>query len=191
MSLRHTKSISMIVALFFLCGCRSDTITTPSSSQNFISNSSFESDGAPTMAGWKPNLEDTAFVNFSSEAPAGGGSYSVRLRNEWTVPGSVSYRIIPEVGTHRYKLSAFAKTSRSNGTPILVGGDLMLLVSDSGNWSTRKSLHFSDSTWKSGTLLDTITTTPSDTIMVLLRGNLDQWSSGYILFDLCRFEKLD
>ena len=67
-------------------------------------------------------------------------------------------------------------------------------VKQAGVWNPSKTFSFSDTTWTSASLLDTISTVSSvagDTIAVSLSGNGDQFSGGVVLFDLVEFVRLD
>lgn len=178
-----------IPALLFT-GCKSDnSVTNPPLEENLIANSSFESNSSPSLTGWIPNSTDTFFIHFSSDVPFGGGLYSLWLRNEWSFPGSIIYPISPPAGTHRYQLSAWAKAVRSSNLPA--SGEMAILIRRAGVDSVRKSYWFTDSTWTSASLLDTVTTASTDTLLVWLRGNPGQFNSGYVLFDLCKLIKLN
>jgi hypothetical protein len=191
------KTYSLILytltfALIHSMSCKKseNAVAAPPTDANLIVNSSFELNGAPTLQGWNSNSVDTSYVNFSNDAPSGGGSYSVRLRNGWTVRSTIWYCFMPPIGTHPYRLSVWAKAMRSNAL-VEAGGDVILMTRNGGVSNPPKSIHFADTTWATGSLIDTLTTSSTDSVVVTLRGNIDQSSAGYVLFDLCRFEKLD
>ncbi|MDZ7260698.1 MAG: hypothetical protein ONB05_01070 [candidate division KSB1 bacterium] len=175
---------------FMSCRKSENAGVAPPTDANLIVNSSFERNGAPTLQGWNSNSVDTSYVNFSNDTPSGGGSYSVKLRNGWTIQSTIWYCLMPPIGTHRYQLSVWAKAMRSNAL-VEAGGDVILMTKKGGVLSFRKSIHFADTVWTTGSLIDTLTTSSTDSVVVTLRGNIDQSSAGYVLFDLCRFEKLD
>jgi len=191
------KTYSFILTLltFTLIGSisckRSENgVVAPSADANLIANGSFELNGAPSLQGWNSNSVDTSDVNFSNDTPSGGGSHSIRLRNGWTVRSTIWYSLLPPIGTHRYQLSAWAKAIRSNAQAE-AGGEVLLMTRKGGVTSLRKSIHFADTIWATRSLTDTLTMSSTDSVVVTLRGNIDQSSAGYVLFDLCRFEKLD
>lgn len=190
--MKRPNGLSLMLAGISLAmvGCpkSEDQITNPPSDTNLLTNSSFEVSGGASLQGWMVNTTDTAFVNFSTDTPSGGGSFSVRLRNEWSFPGSVWQTVALPSGTHRYRLTALAKVVRA---AMNAGGDMRIQIKQAGTWSTTKNFHFSDTTWTSASLLDTLTTVAGDTIAVRLRGNIDQFSFGYVLFDLLKLESLD
>lgn len=182
--------VTFVLIALYGCSEFNEELINPPIDKNLISNSSFEINGAPSLQGWVKSSNDTSYINFSIDVPPDGGNYSVRLRNEWSFPGSIRYFIVPETGTNQYLLSVWGKVLPH--TPAhLAGGDVSLFHINAGNWTLRKYLYFSDTTWTRDTLLDTLSTTSSDTLAIILQGNIDQFSYGYILFDLCKFEKLD
>jgi len=182
--------VALLVSVFLLTGCKSDeSIVNPPPENNLIANSSFELNSSPSLAGWAANTTDTAYIRFALDAPSGGGSYSVLLKNEWSFPGRITYAVDPPLGTHRYQLSAWAKAIRTGFLPS--SGEMSLLFRRAGLDSLRKSFFFSDSTWSYASFLDTLTTVASDTLVVMLRGNIHQFSSGYVLVDLSKLVKLD
>ncbi len=169
------------------CGNADNPAAAPGPDANLISNASFEKNGFPDLRGWMTGGADTAYVNFSPDVPPGGGICSVRLLNQWTFPGSISCSVAAPAGTYRYRLGAWGKVLKSAPFPR-AGGALILSLKSMGAVAFRKSCPFADTLWTYRELLDTLATTATDTLVVTLRGNLDQLSSGYILFDLCRFE---
>ena len=171
------------------CSGSGGEIVNPPTGISLISNGSFEFNRLPSLQGWTANVADTSYVNFSPSTPPDGGSYSVRLRNEWSFPGSIEYSVVSAPGTHRYRLHAWARAVLTGA--LRAGGEMSILLDSSGNTTIRKSWHFADTTWTDAGLLDTLTTGTKDTVLIRLRGNIDQFSNGYVLFDLCTFEQLD
>jgi len=180
--------ISVLVINILSCTKSDESITNPSSDGNLIANSSFEQNGSPSLSGWQTNTSDSTFISYSSIVPQNGGKYSIKLFNEWSFPGTIITNIVPPIGKHRYRLSVWGKAIKAG---LNAGGDINISLKNGSSFNFRKYHHFSDTSWVQGELLDTITTTSFDTIEVKLRGNIDQFSSGHILFDLCKFEKLD
>jgi hypothetical protein len=182
----------LTIVLFEVCACSKseDQLTNPLSHSGLLTNGSFELNGQPSLTGWTLSASDTAFVALSAEAPPGGGSFSLRLKNEWSFPGFVSQFVALSPGTHRYELTASARAKRSV-SPWDAGGDMMILIKQGSSWTASKSYHFSDTTWVSAGLTDTLTAVQGDTVEIRLRGNIDQFSFGYVYFDLITFEKLD
>ena len=183
---------TLTFALIFSMSCKEseDGLVTPDTDANLIMNGSFELNGVPTLKGWSPTSVDSSYVSFSNDTPTGGGSYSVKLKNGWTVKSTIWYSLLPPVGTHQYRFSVWAKAIRSNALAD-AGGEVILTARSSGAMSLNQSIHFTDTTWTADTLTYTLTTGSTDSLVITFRGNIDQSSEGYVLFDLCRFEKLD
>lgn len=97
--------------IFLGCSKSGDTIVSPGVDNNLVSNGSFEINGVASLKGWSVNSHDSSFVVSSTDTLPGGGHFSVRLKNEWTLAGSVTTLIPAREGTHRYQLSARAKSS--------------------------------------------------------------------------------
>ncbi|RCK72650.1 MAG: hypothetical protein IGBAC_0461 [Ignavibacteriae bacterium] len=170
------------------CSKSENQIVNPPSDTNLLVNGSFEISGGASLQGWQTNTSDTAFISFSTDVPINGGSFSLRLRNEWTFPGAVWQTIVPSSGTHRYRLSASAKVLRSGA---MADGRISIGIKQAGIWNTTKSFSFSDTMWTEIVMLDTLTTVTGDTLRVSLAGGGTQFSFGYALFDLVKFQKLD
>ncbi len=188
--MKTSMRLSIVLCLLLASGCSGDTGTIVGTmpGDNLLVNSSFESFGRPSLLGWTANATDTSMIAFSTDVPAGGGVYSVRLTNVWTSPGTLGQMVIPGPGRHRYQLRAMGKVLRGNQ---FAGGDMSIYVTKSRVWSVSKIEGFTDTVWTYRSLLDTLTTVPGDTIRVIIRGSPDQWGSGYILFDLVEFNRLD
>lgn len=180
-------------AMLIIEGCQDSgsTSSSPQAEDDLLENNSFEVGGSPSLAGWLQYTNDISKVRPSDDVPPGGGNSSVSLANIWSSPGAIWQNLVAPSGTHRYELTVWAKASPTS-FPFLSGGYLDILVKSSGGtWTRRKELHFSDSTWTWRQLSDTLTTSPADTIRIWLQGNFGQSSRGYVLFDLCKFVKLD
>jgi len=173
-----------------LSGCSDNTIfgIWPPPDGNLVSNPSFESNISPTLEGWTPENPDTSLVNFTNDVPPGGGLWSVSLRNVWTFPGKIRYAFPPPTADGRYRLAVWGRAVKTGG--MFAGGTMSLLTSSGGVDSVRRYIHFSDSTWTYGQLDETISAAGVDSVIIQLQGNIDQWSDGYIHFDLCSFELL-
>jgi hypothetical protein len=169
------------------CERTGNTLVDADTGRNYLVNTSFERGGAPTIVGWQEHQPDTGYVSFAADAPPGGGEFAVRLRNEWTFPGSIRQTLTGIEGRNVYRVGASAKVVP---TGLFAGGDLSLQVQRSGVWVTTQSVHFTDTTWTDGSLVDTLTTGMTDSIAVVLSGDFGQFSSGYVLFDLVSLEVL-
>ena len=80
-------------------------------SQNLITNPSFEdSFGNPSLAGWyKWGVDDTLYFNSSTDIPAGGGIWSVRLATVMPQDHHLAWFVTGIQGTYVYQLSVWAK----------------------------------------------------------------------------------
>ncbi len=188
---RASTLVSLSTAILLaLTGCSDNTIygVWPPAGGNLISNESFEYKNAPTLDGWTVVIDDTAYVNFVNDVPPGGGMYSVALRNVWTFPGTIRYSLPPVPGRDRYRLAVWGKAVRTGG--LFAGGWMSVHTTKNGVDTLHRYLHFSDSVWTYGQFDVTIPAGTADSIIVQLQGNPDQWSSGYILFDLCSLETI-
>jgi len=189
------KRIQIILTFVLLSistfpGCTTDEpITVVSHEVGLIANSSFEVGFSPSLYGWETNITDTSVIHFAKDAPVGGGLYSVWLKNQWTFPGEIKYKVIPPNGTHRYRLSVWGKAIRTNSLPS--SGSIMLVLKHSDTDSLLSSIYFSDSVWTFVSEIDKLTTTTADTLLIMLRGNPGQFTSGYVQFDLCKLVKLE
>ncbi len=187
-------NITLFILAFFisilLLSCTSDdSVTVIPGNNNILVSSTFEIFGRPSFEGWQPNYTDTSTVNFVQTAPSSGGTFSVRLKNEWMIPGVITYNIMGMSGTHRYKFSIWEKGSSERG--IFSLGSMSFHVYHEGTVTYGNSLSFHDIPWTNQILLDTLTTSPTDTIAVNISGSWSQSSAGYIFVDLCKLEIIE
>lgn len=185
------KSTYLLIAVVFalliaITGCsKSDnSITNSMTENNLIPNSSFETASSPSLAGWIPGTADTTAIKFVTDTPPGGGSYSVYLHLQPSLEASVICPVAIPAGTHHYRLSAWGKAGRL-GSGIGRGG--MSILYTWGSPGSGKSLSFSDTTWTYQSLLDTLSVTQSDSVRIFLGVG----QTGYMLYDLCKFDELD
>ena len=186
---------SLLIILFLSLlqlGCKGSINSTGYSQEdyNLISNGSFEINAEPSLEGWYPINSDTSYINYSMDVPPGGGKYSVKLMNAWVIAGAITAYTIPSIGTHQYRFSVWAKVLK--GSPYSIyGGEILILTKSKGTINFEKLYQFSDTSWTYGEIIDTLNSTKVDTVLIKLQGDITQFSSGYTLFDLCRFEKID
>jgi hypothetical protein len=175
-----------LVLLFISCKKSNDAPTGPSPAIDFLSNSTFESNGNPSLAGWI--VPDTSAVRFSSDIPSGGTGYSIVLQTQtggvW--PGkSVYTNIIPSAGKHRYRLSCFTKKTGTGGycAVYLKRGSMMAICA-------QFNLSVIDTIWTNSTCEDTLTTVPQDTLIVNVNGGMMTFTAGTTYFNSCQFTKI-
>lgn len=170
---------------FLGCSKSRDTISGSPSDENLLTNSSFEILGMPSLHGWL--VSDTSAVHFSQEAPPGGGCWSVAIDPGW-VPTmySISTTVAAPEGSHRYELSFWTMSWHSWGMArvILKRPDTLMV---------RKYLSFSDTTWSTYSLFDTLSTNKGDSVVIELWGGMEEISPAWskTLYDLVRLQKLN
>ena len=181
--------ILVFPCIFVACKKSGESLVTPPTTDiNLLTNGSFESNGVPSLQTWRGyNPNDTTRVSFSTDVPPQGGYFSLRLKNEWTFAGGVIAVVPAFLGTHQYRLSAYAKCEpypRAHGYMTLG-----FLQSDS---LVKENAYFiSDSGWVACSLIDTLSASSGDSILVGLAGDIFSFAVGYTFFDLCKLEKLD
>ncbi|MFH1198109.1 MAG: hypothetical protein V1720_20575 [bacterium] len=178
------------VFVIFTAGCSKtdDTSTDPLPENNLLTNGSFEINGAASTSGWTEYYLESSVEKFSTDTPIGGGSFSVKLKNiGWMAASVLHQKLVVPPGTNRYRLTTYSKAIESQ----LAGGEMSINIYKNGSWTTSKRMHFSDTTWTTGSLLDTISTETGDTISIRLNSDDSQFSRGYILFDLIKFVKVE
>jgi hypothetical protein len=187
---------SFVIILFLSLlevGCKGSINPTGYSQEdyNLISNGSFEINAEPSLNGWYPNNSDTSYINYSIDVPPDGGKYSVKLKNDWIIAGTITTYVIPSIGTHQYRFSIWAKVLKWSPNDPIYGGEILILTKSKGTINFEKLYYFSDTTWTHEEIIDTLSSTTVDTVLIKLRGNITQFGRGYTLFDLCRFEKIN
>ena len=182
-------AIAVFASTIFLgCSKSSDMIANPQVDNNLVSNGSFEINGVASMQGWSAISHDSSFVVSSSDVPPGGGHFSVRIKNEWTLAGAVTTLIPATEGTHRYQLSAWGKSS-----VVTYGGHgrMNIALQKPDTFIGPIWQGFPDTNWTPQTIIDTLTASRGDSIKIILQGDISQFGAGHIFFDLCRLERLD
>ena len=187
-------SIIFFGILFYSCKKSGDTIVDPPKDNNLIANSSFESNGNPSLEGWRVYWPGTALVQTVQDAPPGGGSWSVAIQNGAIMSNNqVEYHIAtPATGRHAYRLSFLGKYT--SGNRLLLScqiGEISLhrgntMYSDS-KWAVKMDTTF----WKLYSVIDTLDTRTGDSLVVRLAGCMEGSPSATTYFDLCRLEILD
>ncbi len=179
----------LLIPLLFLSCTSDNSVEIIPVFNNLLLNSTFEENGQPSFQRWNTYNADSSSVIFVRTAPTHGGTYSIGLKNQWTIPGRISYSISGITGTHIYKFSIWERGFSELGfsTP----GQMALSVLHGDIHTYGNSLSFSDSVWANKILLDTLTTSASDTILVSIGGSWSQWATGYHLIDLCRLEIIE
>ena len=175
-----------VFVVFCSCEKSSQTVVGPSpSGTNLLRNSSFESNGSPSLQGWW--VMDSSDVQFVQDTPSGGGSWSIKLESVWGLPPFVPFvrsTIASPPGTHQYRFSLWAKV-------IGVGGSAFFMVKTPDTLITRRSIMIADTAWTSYSVLDTLTTDAGDSLLVVLSGGFSHLLPGQTFYDLCSLEELE
>jgi hypothetical protein len=178
-----------LVILFFivqigngLISCsRDNNIVNAGSTDNLLSNPSFEKNGSPSLDSWIQSYQDTSVIHFSSDVPQGGGQYSIKLDVVWGPQFSISSTVNAETGTNIYSFSCMAKV-------LGVGGTIYLSL-EADPSIVRKSIMPADSTWKEYSITDTISSSGGDRIRITLTGGFSQLLPGSTFYDNCKLVK--
>jgi len=170
---------SLMIPLVALSACKksADNPVGPPEYENVISNPSFENNGIASLAGWQVETNFDSTVRFSEDVPQSGGRWSVVLVVADRVIARLRTTVTAPAGTHRYRLSVWAKSQGSIGTARLVF-----------NKAIRKSITISDTTWTLYQVADTLSTVHGDSLFVELDGGV-AYGRNETFFDLCRLEK--
>jgi hypothetical protein len=178
-------TLSIAAMTCFGCSKSRDRISAPTGDENLLANSSFEIDGNPSLHGWV--VSDTCAVHFAEEAPPTGGCWSVAIDPGW-VPTmySISTTVSAPKGGHRYEFSFWAMSWDSWGMARII-------LKRPDTLAVRKYLGFSDTTWSTYSLFDTLSTDKGDSLVIELWGGTEEvstiWSKTF--YDLVRLETLD
>jgi len=165
-----------------------DTCFTNTSPQNLIKNTSFECDGQPTGQYWYKNYTELTgdSSTMSQDAPQGGENWSLPLIGSGNDGNDWAYIYITgQLGTGIYTLSLWMK--EKDGWPIARAA---LQVISKSQFSQGKYVDSDSTNWKLYTLTDTLTTQPSDTIIVSLFAGAGGPLWGSALFDLVQLERI-
>ena len=85
---------------------------------------------------------------------------------------------------HVYKLSVWSK---AHG----IGGWIDFVLQRPDSLILRKQVRIVDSTWTFYSVIDTMSCSTQDSIVVKLTGGFSQLLAGKTFYDLCQLEKLD
>jgi len=163
------------------------SIVSPSPPLELISNSSFESNGIFSLNGWTSILRP--LIDSVRDVPPGGGTWSLAIHGENGVQlaGFVEVTVPVPIGTHIYKFSVWTKHDDTIG----VGGVVSLYLPGVGPERAVNVFHASDTAWTLQSVIDTLTTTPSDFFEVWLTGSYMSPINDRTLFDLVKLEVIE
>jgi hypothetical protein len=180
------KYIFLLMAVLFIVGVNChDNSTGPNNISNLIPNPTFETNGVPSLKGWKVAVGTT--VTFSTDLPEGGAGHSIMISADETIawPANCIYMAVPVVqGTHAYRLNFFAK---KNGT----GGGVFVCYNRPGSAKYRQFLAVSvtKSFWARYSVSDTLSIGYNDTLFVYIHGGRVEKSGGTTYFNTCTLEQ--
>jgi hypothetical protein len=183
------RTTTILFILLLATSCKETSIG-PTTGNNLLSNSTFQVNGVPSLQDW--TVSDTSGAEFSTNVPSGSAGQSIGLK-PMGLPASplgAIYQAIPSpVGTHRYLISVFGKT-----TGIAGGVAISLNRPYSNLWKGWfPGISVSDTTWTLYSRADTLTAAVDDTIFVILSGGACEVCSirEATYFNTCKLEKLD
>ena len=188
--MKTALSICFAFTICVLIGCKGETTTEPIQTQNLIQNSSFESNGGPSIAGWIH--ADSSRWTIFPDAPNGGGRYSIVLypAGRYTFSyNSVITKVAIFSGNHRYNLSCWAKrtSQRAGSIHLFVGsGDL-------DEMTAVQTIAVTESLWTYYSREMMISSSSNDTVSIALFGGYSpiSYPGDSTFFDLCKFEILN
>jgi len=167
--------------------------------QNLISNGDFE-DSAMTLdcSGWYNMCGDelslncsqfgSCAVNYLNESPLSGHGWSIHTFHDWPYPPFAETYITGQSGTHIYQLSYYMKSDTQAVTSL---GTVSLGLGSQDLFSLSVSSEKQVSDWEQFTIIDTLTTSPNDTITVRLSSGDCDFCLNKIYFDLIELTAQD
>ena len=155
-----------------------------------VVNGSFETDGQPSLSGWRFTCAGAA----SEDAPSGGGTWSLKL-----APGNVqgcspglAFQAVPAVRSGEvWRLTVWAKRSAATAT---IASIYWKISSADGTATSLSADTTSARSWTQLTVVDTLSLVPGDSVMIVL--DAGGTSGPEILgaganFDLVSVERVD
>ncbi|RLC51598.1 MAG: hypothetical protein DRI23_04660 [Candidatus Cloacimonadota bacterium] len=176
--------IIILSSLFLLWNCdECSTCTNPPDEEDkILVNTSFEKNGNPSADGW--NISPPPLGNFASDAPSGGGTYSVALEANNPFGGEAAITVKSLTDFDIYKLSFYAKFEKIYSTASL-------FLIRNGRVSKENTVFVTDTIWTLYSITDTFQTSAGDSIRILFRGGTTAVIAGKTLFDLCKLEAVE
>lgn len=174
-----TGAKCFVCSLLIWGGCE-DSTTADTPEWKTLYSTSFELNGVPSADGWDIG---PPYLGFSTEAPPDGGKYSIYAVS--SRPGGVASLVLPAPeGSNIYQLSLWGKYS------FIEGGIRFHLRTPGRDIfgrpfidSLRKWLIFSDTAWTEYHVLDTLTTSSGDSLLIQLIAGLHEYV-GMVFLDL-------
>ncbi|MEP7264870.1 MAG: hypothetical protein ABI772_10245 [Bacteroidota bacterium] len=176
---------AIIIFSFFSCekdnGSNNDipeptVVTLP----NLINNSGFEINGIASFSNWNYTSGPIGIDTFSTDVPATGGMYSLRLEPLWLPgEGAVETYITGLTGSHQYQLNFKSKCIN------IINQQATASVYIKANFVAGiQSLGFGNAQWSSYTITTSLLSlTPTDTLVVKLSAGSTEVANWQVLFD--------
>jgi len=188
----QVKTIVISIAIFIsilviVPSCKEDTIAPSKSPVNLIQNSSFESNGQPSLQSWW--VPDTIVSRLVEDAPQSGRKWSLELVPGW-IPQQFCARtyLSGQSGTGIYKLTISMKnlTLANMWDPCILLGRIV-----NNKWTSSKTISTNSTSWQTLSIIDTISLQPNDTLAVQLSGGAGERASGSARFYLVELKRLN
>lgn len=175
--------LSYIFLALLIIGCTQDDPTEPTD-ENTLLYSSFEKNGKFSSDGWTlPAQSDS-----SADVPAGGGSYSLKLRATAPPEEYASIKVPANINYTVFKLTFWSKSS---GVTNDIYAKAILSLVRNGTILKSQSILIDQINWRSFSIQDTFNIAEGDSLMVQLSGGMHQLLPLETYFDLCRLYGID
>lgn len=182
---KNNIQIFLIIGIFicFSLSCN-ESITESQSSENLLSNGSFEINGQPSLNGWR--FGNKGLAELTNQAAPNGGNWSLQLTSDWAPTTGFIYTPVTNIKSQDIiTLSAYVRATGQFG-----GGGIINLVTGQSIYSGRiKSISTSDTVWNQISVTDTVKLNTNDTLWVVLSSLHTELVPFKGLFDLVKIEK--
>ncbi len=169
----HLALIILGVLQFIPIACTMNS-SSPNKSGNLVSNPDFESNGSPSLAGWKVN--DTGWVQIVSNAPSGSKLLSLWLEPSFgpAAGGTATTYITGQSGNGVYNFSCWERNFAN-----WYWGYVLIEQVRNGQVISSRNLNTNDTLWTMFTLADTLDMQASDTLLISLNAPLRLWQKRF------------
>jgi hypothetical protein len=180
-------TIGAVVAVMTGCGEAEPSLQDRPEGRNLVENSSFETNGQPTLEGWQ--VQNRSLTSLVEEAPPGGGQWSLKLEADWAPPTGYVAALIPDAQDgDTFQLSAYARATSPSG-----GAAVGLVVGKSFEYSERRDESFTSTTdveWRQLSVVETLSLREGEYAWVVLSAPPTEVAPRSGLFDLVTVERL-
>ncbi len=184
--LRWCVPVIAIVAVSAVLSCKNDSTGPSNDPGNLISNHSFEVNDSPSYTGW--HFSDNADTSASDDVPVLGGSWSLRLRPEWSPAPYARAYITGESGRRVYGLSVWVKTTSLPEPAWIACG----ILEPDRSLRDQVKITITGTDWTQYSLQDTLDMVSTDTLVVELSPGAASTVpiDAEALFDLVRLQRV-